>query len=663
MKDLIIFILIILSAPLTFAQQTTMGSNTTLNIKGNSSLYFSTDATFEGSLFNEGEVMIENASIFNGVVENSGLVQAIGGSTTTTSSLFFNRSNATFEVNGDAILDGSIENNGLVQVIGDAALEISSLFNNNSEAILDIGGNAALDGTVVNNGEILVSGASTSVINGSIDNNNDLTFGGDTENNGSVNNNGFINVVGNLGVFGTYSNADGATTLIEGNLDQVSPIVNNGVIEILGNAIFSGSFTNNNEITFMNSSSFEDAVFNSQKMYIGGNSNFTSELSNTGEIISFADAQLNFQNNKNLGNLSFSDVDEAIPITEVILESSADSILIDHLNININGKVTMPSTFVLIQTELNIEQGVLNTTNQDNFLVTGHINVNSANSSAPAYIEGKMLAVTSANSITFPMGINGFPNYLTLNSSTAGITVKVECKIPDLDSLFTDEQTMGLAPDVEWTLQSLSDSAEMNVSVDYSGVDFTNSANFINAREYDATLQSYDRSDSLFHALRTVESDHANIGTAVPTEGTIKTSNQIWITSKPTRFALGLSPVLTEPEVYVPNVFTPDADMNENRVFRPFIGGAIVNAINIIIFDSFNSEVYSSNQSGEDLDLESLGWDGNLKNGFEAPEGVYYYNISIEYKINDEVSDKYFNSGERDQTQTFSKLGSVMLVK
>ncbi|MEP1789454.1 hypothetical protein, partial [Reichenbachiella sp.] len=121
--------------------------------------------------------------------------------------------------------------------------------------------------------------------------------------------------------------------------------------------------------------------------------------------------------------------------------------------------------------------------------------------------------------------------------------------------------------------------------------------------------------------------------------------------------------VLTEPEVYLPNVFAPGASINENKIFRPFIGGAVVSSVTFLVYDSFNREVYAETISGEDLSLENLGWDGNLKSGLEAPEGVYYYNISIAYTISNDVSDKYFTAGERDQTQNFSKLGSVLLVK
>lgn len=628
-----------------------------LNVFGGSTI------AINGNFANNSEALFEGDADFNGLIDNIGLIVVGGNASSGSLSTFNNLTEfSVWGIEGNAVLDGTIENDGLIDILGESTISSAALFNNNAGAIWSSEGNASLDGTITNNGEFYVINGAQANVTGSLDNNNEMTLEGDTEVAGILNNTGFMNVIENLAVTGTWANQDGATTIIGGDLDQVTAFENGGIVEVNGEALFSDSFTNKNEMVLTGISAFEGAILNEQKLYLGGNAQFVGDLTNNGEIISFADAELNYEHNRNLGNLSFTDVDQVVPIDEVTLASSADSIFINQLSLNIEGKVTLPTNFVLIQDELAIQQGVLNTTNQENFLVAGNVNVNSA-TGAPAYVEGKMLAVTTSGTTTFPMGINGNPNYITLNSSKAGVTIKVECKLPNPDSLLTDENTMGLAPDVEWTIQSLSDSAEMTVSVAYSGVDFTNAPNFINAREYDATLQRYDRSDSLYHALRTVESINNNTGTSVPTEGTIKTADQIWITTKFSKFALGLSPVLTEPEVYLPNVFTPNASMSDNQIFRPFIGGAIVNAVDFAVFDSFNSEIYSSSQTGDDLDLESIGWDGILKNGQDAPEGVYYYKVNIEYLISEDVSDKYFNSGERGQTQSFSKLGSVMLVK
>lgn len=618
------FIIFTLIAQIALAQETNFGSATTLNVGTGATFYAGGSATFNGNVTNEGNTIIES----------------------------------------DGRINGTVDNAGVLQIKGDGALEATSALVNRTGSTAVIEGNSNMDGTITNNGDFLVSGAASSVVNGSIDNNSQLRFDTDIQINGTIDNtSGTLGINGNAIVAGTLLNPDGAVTSVEGNLTLGTPFTNGGILRSAGETVISDTFSNNNEVVFGGSTTFNGATANNQRMLLAANTVFNGVLTNSGEIVSIADADINFVNNKQLGTLSFTDVVDRNPINEVILLSSADTIFIDNLNLNTAGRVSLPPNFVLVQTSMNINEGVLNATNQETFLVQGTINVNTASDGSPSYVEGQMLAITTTDATTFPMGINGAPNYVTLSSNTPGIVVKVECRVPNPDSLLTDENTMGLASEVEWSIQSSADSAEVSVSVDYSGVDFTNTPNFINAREYDATLQRFGDGDSLFHALKTIDSNNDNNGAAVPVEGTIRTSDLIWITPTPTRFALGISPVLTEPEVYLPNVFAPGASINENKIFRPFIGGAVVSSVTFLVYDSFNREVYAETISGEDLSLENLGWDGNLKSGLEAPEGVYYYNISIAYTISNDVSDKYFTAGERDQTQNFSKLGSVLLVK
>lgn len=625
MKYFSIFILL-LSFRLGFAQTTNLGASTTLNVEGNATFYIGGSATLNGVVTNEGNTIVQE----------------------------------------DAQITGPVDNTGNFVVRGDAAFDATSVVNSGSSSTLGVRGNASLAGTLTNDGDFFITGGETSVLNGTIDNNSSLNLESNLQINGLLDNTGgVIGVLGDVTLAGTLINPDGAETVIDGNIESSVPLANGGKIATTGTGTFADSFSNTNEALFGQEAVFDGEVSNEQTMAFASNVTFNGSLTNNGTITSIEDGELDFVDNKHLGNLSFIDVEDRATINEVILMSNADSIFINELNLNTIGKVTLPPNFVLVQSGLNIEKGVLNATNQETFLVQGQINVNSNNeTSTPSYVEGQMLAITSDTEPTvFPMGINGFPNYVAINSSTPGVTVKVECKQPDPDSLITDENTMGLAQEVEWVIQALGDSAEINVAVSYSGVDFTSTPNFINAREYDATLQRFANGDSVFTALQTTGSVNDNIGTTIPEAGTIRTADKIWITAKPTRFALGISPVLTEPEVYLPNVFSPGALLSDNTIFRPFIGGAVVSSITFLIFDSFNREVYTATLTGEDLNLDDLGWDGNLKSGQEAPEGVYYYNVSISYHISDEVSDKYFINGERNQTQEFSKLGSVLLVK
>lgn len=625
MKYFFIYILIFLPG-FGFAQTTLLGSSTSLNVEGNSTFYIGGSATLNGTVTNEGNAIIQE----------------------------------------DAQIVGAVDNSGNFVVRGDAAFGAASVVNSATESTLGVRGNASLAGTITNDGDFFITGGETSVLNGTIDNSSSFNLESNLQINGLLDNTGgVLGVLGNVTLDGTLLNPDGSETIIDGDFNSSVILTNGGKFAITGAASLTNDFISTNESLFGGETTFGGIISNDQTMAFASDATFNGTLTNNGTIASVESGELNFVNNKHLGDLSFLDVEDRNVIDEVTLVSSADSIFINELSLNTVGKITLPPNFILVQSGLNIEKGILNATNQETFLVQGKISVKPSNEvSTPSYVEGKMLAVTSDTEATvFPMGINGSPNYIAVNSSTPGVTLKVECRQPNPDSLQTDKHTMGLAPQVEWSIQSLTDSAELTVSVSYSGVDFTNSPNFINAREYDATLQKFAKGDSVFSALRTVASTNNNIGTAVPEEGTIQTANKIWITSSPTRFALGLSPVLTEPEVYLPNVFSPGAFLSDNTIFRPFVGGVVVSSISFLIFDSFNREVYTATLTGEDLNLDDLGWDGNLKSGQQAPEGVYYYNVSITYDISEDVSDKYFVNGEREQTQHFSKLGSVLLVK
>lgn len=622
----LVFYIFLLSVSQLAAQNTSIGTSTLIQVEGGAVLYFGGSATLEGSLTNEGSTIVES----------------------------------------DVQVIGAIDNSGNLLIKGDGALDINAQINNSTGADLTIEGNANINGDISNDGELLISGDLNSVVNGIIINTNELDFDTDVQLNGTIDNIGLLDITGEATVDGTLLNPVTGTTSVDGDLTLNTDFINEGILTVSGETSITNAFTNDNEASFNGIVSFNGITNNTMNLTFGSNAIFNGDFTNTGGIIGFADAELNFVNNRFLGDLSFMDRSDLQPISEVILLSSADSTFINNLILDTEGKVSLPSNIVLVQGSLTIENGVLNATNQESFLVEGSINVNPDNA-ASTFVEGKMLASTSSGETVFPMGINGLPNYIAIISETPDIVVKVECKKPDLDSLFTNDETLGLAKEVVWTIQTLSDSVEVEVAISYSGIDFTDASNFVNAREYDATVQKFGAQDSLFYALRSIETEVTNsvdlFGISVPESGSITTSDKLWVTTKPTVFAIGLSPVLTQPEVYLPNVFAPNGQFADNTIFRPFVGGTTIVSVDFAVFDSFNKKVYASSLSGEDIDLESIGWDGTLNSGLEAPEGVYYYSLSMEYTANAEVSVDYFNGNGGSQVQNFSKLGTVMLVK
>ncbi len=80
------------------------------------------------------------------------------------------------------------------------------------------------------------------------------------------------------------------------------------------------------------------------------------------------------------------------------------------------------------------------------------------------------------------------------------------------------------------------------------------------------------------------------------------------------QFTLG-SFVVLNPELFIPNVFSPNND-GINDVYRIIYTG--LEPHELIIFDRWGKEIYQANT------VEKV-WNGRLLNGNQAPEGVYFY--------------------------------------
>ncbi|GAB4242367.1 MAG: hypothetical protein Tsb0034_19800 [Ekhidna sp.] len=382
-------------------------------------------------------------------------------------------------------------------------------------------------------------------------------------------------------------------------------------------------------ITFGSSTTFtlgSEATF-----YAGGNTYFNGEFSSDGTIISFSD--LDFIANDTVGSLRFVGAGDQ--------ELFGDTLYITNMEVNKSGNVKVSTDRIFVSGNLNVTSGVIQTDDIDDLIVTGQSNP------GRGYVEGKLVGLTSGRPVTFPMGINGFANYVTFSNTTAGITMIVDCVVPDPTTLLPTEDMVGIADEVEWIVRTVEGETEAQVAVDFAGLDFINFSNgqSVRANKYAPAVVMIQKEDTIYTALESVEATPED-NASNQTSGRVVSNTTITIDTTATRINVAWLPIVDGPQFYVPNAFSPNGFYEENRVFRPFYANGEITSIQVSVFNSFNEEVYSYNESGTDLDLSLVGWDGSIGSGNEAEAGVYYYRIQL-------VAD----------AQVYQKTGSVLLVK
>ncbi len=69
-------------------------------------------------------------------------------------------------------------------------------------------------------------------------------------------------------------------------------------------------------------------------------------------------------------------------------------------------------------------------------------------------------------------------------------------------------------------------------------------------------------------------------------------------------------------KLFPPNVFSPNATLEEDREFRIYSEGLIEKSYLLQIFNRWGELFFESER-------QSNGWDGKMKNGNFAPAGVY----------------------------------------
>lgn len=384
-------------------------------------------------------------------------------------------------------------------------------------------------------------------------------------------------------------------------------------------------------INFGNSTTF--TIGGQTSFFAGGNTTFNGTLTNNGLIISNRD--LDFVNNQIVGNLRFvGPTDQRI--------TALNTLTVTNFELNKQGKLVLLTPQILVSGNMNLLSGVVQSDDITGLLVTGQ-----SDNTGEGFVEGRLLGLTAGGPVTFPMGINGFKNYITFTNTTSGIVLLVDCRLPDPDSLLTTEEMVGIADEVEWAVRTVEGVIEASITVDFSGLDLVNFSNgqSIVANEYEPAIVVIQKGDTIHQALISTEASPRNSSTAA-TEGRVVSSSTVTIDTTVTRISVAWLPVVDQPYFFVPNAFSPNGTLEENRLFRPFFSGGEVTSVSIAVYNAYNKQIYAYAESGAELDLSLIGWDGNLSGGQQSEAGVYYYTIQV-------IAD----------AQVYKETGSVLLVK
>lgn len=120
---------------------------------------------------------------------------------------------------------------------------------------------------------------------------------------------------------------------------------------------------------------------------------------------------------------------------------------------------------------------------------------------------------------------------------------------------------------------------------------------------------SSDAPNSAFHPRLTVEYDLPILPTAGCWESIVITPDSVTV-----------NPVIPDPEISIPNVFSPNGDNNNDNFFPDTTGGISVNSIQI--FNRWGQQIWHASPAEP--------WNGKSDNK-ECSDGTYFYIIEINF--------------------------------
>ncbi len=355
-------------------------------------------------------------------------------------------------------------------------------------------------------------------------------------------------------------------------------------------------------------------------------------IQNLGSISLFGDWTRNNNFNSTEGEVQFLGFRD-----QMIL---ADELEIKELIVNSSGVVTFPGSEYLVTDLIDFKLGVVQIGENTRFVLGEDIVVPTTTGSVDSYFEGSLIHKGSGLKL-FPVGANGIYAPLTLGN-VDGFANETEIQVSyNRDNPVDPEpgdSLLGVSHRAFWELELINGtvSSPTQVQLEFSEEDLSDFILRNNIRH---------RSNSPAVAFtRSLDNRWQSLGVSLIEDSDSLTFGRITseIPYTPalnvkTYLAVGLAPIAPRTGVlYVPEVFSPNADDRDNRTFKIF-GQKITNEnFSLEIYNKLGILVYATNTFSE---ANEVGWDGTNASGNEEPTGIYYYSLRLTFERGNVVNE------------------------
>ncbi|MEO9477930.1 MAG: hypothetical protein ABJG41_20470 [Cyclobacteriaceae bacterium] len=324
------------------------------------------------------------------------------------------------------------------------------------------------------------------------------------------------------------------------------------------------------------------------------------------------------------GNL---DLGDNFQLGNVIVYGDADQEItggkleVERFEIDKSNRVTLQSDELNILGGLTLTKGILSVQNSGLFIESGSF----SSSGKESFVEGPVsVAIAQSGRYTFPVGHEGAYQGISFEVE-AGDTVKVEVIKPESEEMIPGDSLIGLSGEMVWVINHKGEGKiESTIEADYTNLDLERFPveNPIRANKYVPVISSR-LTDGIFRSLR----QGPGSVDEVLSSGHLMSLDKVVIKDSSLFAGIGVMPVSDQLHFYMPTVFAPDGFQKENKSFRPFLIGAEIEKVELIVWDKFNHEVFA--QSVTNPNMEEIGWRGNNRNDSGAPQGVYFYSTVL----------------------------------